>query len=65
MTLRRFIIGLVFVLIALAVAVYVWVLGMQPNAGSDMNALAERYVRLVLALGQHAGDYVAAYSGPP
>ena len=64
MTLRRFIIGLVFVLIALAVAVYVWVLGMQPNAGSDMNALAERYVRLVLALGQHDGDYVDAYYGP-
>lgn len=65
MTLRRFIIGLVFVLIALAVAVYVWVLGMQPNAGSDMNAFAERYVRLVLALGQHDGDYVDAYYGPP
>ena len=30
-----------------------------------MNALAERYVRLVLALGQHDPDYVDAYYGPP
>src|SRR5262245_36128356 len=29
-----------------------------------MNALAERYVRLVLALGQHDPDYVDAYYGP-
>ncbi len=64
MTLRRFIIGLVLVLIALAVTVYVWVLGMQPKAGTDMNALAERYVRLVLAVGQHDRDYVDAYYGP-
>lgn len=64
MTLRRFIIGLVLALIALAVAVYVWVLGMQPRTGTDMNALAERYVRLVLALGQHDRDYVDAYYGP-
>jgi hypothetical protein len=33
--------------------------------GRDMNALAERYVRLVLALGQHDRDYVDAYYGPP
>lgn len=30
-----------------------------------MNMLAERYVRLVLALGQHDADYVDAYYGPP
>ena len=30
-----------------------------------MNALAERYVKLVLALGQHDTDYVDAYYGPP
>jgi hypothetical protein len=36
------------------------------TAGTDaMNALAERYVRLVLALGQHDADYVDAYYGPP
>ena len=31
----------------------------------SMNALAERYVKLVLALGQHDADYVDAYYGPP
>ena len=30
-----------------------------------MNAIAERYVHLVLALGQHDPDYVDAYYGPP
>jgi hypothetical protein len=30
-----------------------------------MNALAERYVKTVLALGQHDTDYVDAYYGPP
>jgi hypothetical protein len=30
-----------------------------------MNAIAEQYVRLVLALGQHDRDYVDAYYGPP
>jgi hypothetical protein len=30
-----------------------------------MNALAERYVHLVLALGQHDPDYVDAFYGPP
>lgn len=29
-----------------------------------MNALADRYVRLVLAVGQHDADYVDAYYGP-
>ena len=29
-----------------------------------MNALAESYVKLVLALGQHDADYVDAYYGP-
>jgi hypothetical protein len=30
-----------------------------------MNSLAEQYVRLVLAVGQHDADYVDAYYGPP
>jgi len=30
-----------------------------------MNTLAEQYVRLVLAVGQHDTDYVDAYYGPP
>jgi len=31
----------------------------------SMNSVAERYVRLVLAVGQHDADYVDAYYGPP
>ncbi len=31
----------------------------------SMDTLAERYVRLVLAVGQHDPDYVDAYYGPP
>jgi hypothetical protein len=34
------------------------------QAGQAMNDVAERYVRLVLALGQHDPDYVDAYYGP-
>jgi hypothetical protein len=64
LTLRRFIIGLVIVLLVIAVTVYSWLLR-EPKAATDMNALAERYVRLVLALGQHDPDYVDAYYGPP
>ena len=40
---------------------------MSPSAratADDMNAVAERYVHLVLALGQHDSDYVDAYYGP-
>jgi hypothetical protein len=32
--------------------------------GSDMNGIAERYVKLVLKVGQHDADYVDAYYGP-
>ncbi|MGH9309487.1 MAG: hypothetical protein ACRD1U_08945 [Vicinamibacterales bacterium] len=32
---------------------------------SSMNSIAERYVKLVLALGQQDADYVDAYYGPP
>ena len=35
----------------------------SPDA-SPMNALAENYVKLVLAVGQHDADYVDAYYGP-
>src|SRR5262245_65178942 len=34
-------------------------------APTDMNALADRYVKLVLAIGQHDSAYVDAYYGPP
>jgi hypothetical protein len=33
--------------------------------GDAMNPLAERYVKLVLAMGPHDADYVDAYYGPP
>jgi hypothetical protein len=36
---------------------------LQPPTG--VNMIAERYVKLVLALGQHDADYVDAYYGPP
>ena len=32
--------------------------------GEDVNAIAERYVKLVLAMGEHDPDYVDAYYGP-
>jgi hypothetical protein len=34
-------------------------------AVDSMNAVAERYVHLVLALGHHDPDYVDAFYGPP
>lgn len=36
---------------------------MQPSGSLD--AIAERFVRLTLAIGQHDADYVDAYYGPP
>ena len=35
------------------------------NTEARVNSLAEAYVRLVLGLGQHDGDFVDAYYGPP
>src|SRR3954468_8489194 len=32
---------------------------------ATMNAASDRYVKLVLALGQHDADYVDAFYGPP
>ena len=37
---------------------------LQKTPASPMNALAERYVKVVLALGQHDPDYVDAFYGP-
>jgi len=37
----------------------------QSTKGSPMDRIAEQYVKLVLALGQHDADYVDAYYGPP
>ena len=43
------------------------VAGQRPAAqpATPMNAIAESYVKLVLAMGQHDADYVDAYYGPP
>ena len=38
--------------------------GIARAAGDPMNTVAERYVHLVLALGQHDPDYVDAFYGP-
>ena len=42
----------------------VTVSGSARAAADGMNAVAERYVHLVLALGQHDSDYVDAFYGP-
>ncbi len=39
--------------------------GNENTQAINMNALAERYVRLVLAVGQHDPAYVDAFYGPP
>jgi len=37
----------------------------MPSIADPLDAAAERYVKLVLAVGRHAPDYVDAYFGPP
>src|SRR5215216_6474363 len=37
----------------------------QPAKSGEMNTVAEEYVKLVLAVGQHDADYVDAFYGPP
>jgi hypothetical protein len=39
--------------------------GRVPVKRSMMDSVAQQYVRLVLALGEHDSDYVDAYYGPP
>ena len=36
-----------------------------PAIATNLNEIAEAYVKLVLAMGQHDPDYVDAYYGPP
>jgi hypothetical protein len=60
---RRVVFTLIIVA-AVASAAYLWLSARPRSSRSDMNALAERYVRLVLALGQHDPDYVDANYGP-
>jgi hypothetical protein len=55
----RHLMGLAIVVVAIAA------LAAQLGKGLDpMTLLAERYVKLVLALGEHDADYVDAYYGP-
>ncbi len=60
-TLRTFIVAGCFVALASAQQ------PSQPPASgqSQMDRMAESYVKLVLAVGQHASDFVDAYFGPP
>ncbi|MEZ5287145.1 MAG: hypothetical protein R2712_20555 [Vicinamibacterales bacterium] len=51
--------------LAAAVAAGVVSLGGQAPATDPWAGVAERYVRLVLAVGRHDADYVDAYYGPP
>src|SRR5258705_9681530 len=51
---------------ALSMVLFGVALAAQTRAqDTKMNTLAEQYVRLVLAVGQHDADYVDAYYGPP
>jgi len=54
----------VAVVVAAAV-VYGTARTLPAGPAADMNTIAEQYVKLVLALGQHDADYVDAYYGPP
>ena len=57
---RRFALLLIFLLLAGCAA------NRQATPKDDpMNRIAESYVKLVLAVGQHDADYVDAYYGPP
>ncbi|MEO7135925.1 MAG: hypothetical protein ABI024_17095, partial [Vicinamibacterales bacterium] len=42
----------------------VWMTGQTPPP-DPYRSVAEQYVKLVLAVGQHDGDYVDAFYGPP
>jgi len=39
--------------------------GRATDSNTDMNSIAERYVKLVLQMGNHDAAYVDAYYGPP
>jgi hypothetical protein len=52
-------------IVVAAITVAMLALRSSPEDADTMNRFAERYVRLVLALGQHDADYVDAYYGPP
>jgi len=54
--------------LVVAIGALAWMVaspGAQGGSVNTMNVLAERYVRLVLAMAPHDADYVDAYYGPP
>src|SRR6476620_7818957 len=53
------------ILFAFVLCGFVMSSGISGAAGDSVNAVAERYAHLVLALGQHDPDYVDAFYGPP
>ena len=55
----------VWLLAAVVLAAGAVMTGAQAPVADPLRGIAERYVRLVLAVGQHDGDYVDAYYGPP
>src|SRR5437016_2562030 len=60
-------VSLVFLLLALLAASTAEAAGPSPTQAmvTTVNEIAEAYVKLVLAMGQHDPDYVDAYYGPP
>ena len=59
------ILALTLMIVVTAITVGMLVLRSSSDDADTMNSFAERYVRLVLAVGQHDADYVDAYYGPP
>src|SRR5688572_13887691 len=59
---RRLVVALLILVVAAAL---IYVVSSPDTPAPTMNAFAERYIRLALALGQHDPDYVDAYYGPP
>src|SRR6266481_1938228 len=59
--------SLVFLLLALLAASTAEAASPSPTPAmvTSVNEIAEAYVKLVLAMGQHDPDYVDAYYGPP
>jgi hypothetical protein len=61
----RLVQGVAVRLLAVSFAGGLMVAGLGAQSATTMNAYAERYITLVLQLGQHDADYVDAYYGPP
>lgn len=51
-------------LLAIAICLFACNTKKENNEAAELNAVAEKYVRLGLAIGQYDGDFVDAYYGP-